>query len=184
MHKEHEDAIKFFRATQVAPRFVYAYTLLGHEYMYSKDLSNAKKCFRTAATINLRHYNAFFGLGKVSLREEEYRAAEYYFKMAFSINSSSCIICSKLAEVKHSLNKSSEALEFLECTEAGSKKPCPSLPQSHNTARSQKTTGGAGDPRRVSQSSQYFRALPNEEAVPEAGKELRGQAYPSLKWLF
>ena len=106
MHKEHEDAIKFFRrATQVAPRFVYAYTLLGHEYMYSKDLSNAKKCFRTAATINSRHYNAFFGLGKVSLREEEYRAAEYYFKMAFSINSSSCFICSRLGKVKHSLNR-------------------------------------------------------------------------------
>ena len=115
MHKEHEDAIKFFRrATQVAPRFVYAYTLLGHEYLCTKDLSNAMKCFRTAATINPRHYNAFFGLGMISLREKDYRAAEMYFKKAFSINSSSCIICSKLAEVKHSLNKSSEALEFLE----------------------------------------------------------------------
>ena len=114
MHTEHDDAIKFFRrATQVAPRFVYAYTLLEHD-MYSKDLSNAKKCFRTAATFNPRHYNAFFGLGKVSQGEKEYRAAEYYFKMAFSINSSSCIICSKLAHVKHSLNRSSEALEFLE----------------------------------------------------------------------
>ena len=115
MHKEHEDAIKFFqRATQVAPRFVYAYTLLGHGYLYTNDFSNAKKCFRTAATINPRHYNAFFGLGKISQGEEDYRAAENYFKMAFSLNSSSCIICSRLAHVKHSLNKSSEALEFLE----------------------------------------------------------------------
>ena len=115
MHKEHEDAIKFFRrATQVAPRFVYAYTLLGHEYMYSKDLSSAKKCFRTAATINPRHYNAFFGLGKVSLREENYQMAEMYFGKAFSLNSSSCVICSRLGKVKHSLNRSSEALEFLE----------------------------------------------------------------------
>ena len=130
MHTEHEDAIKFFRrATQVAPRFVYAYTLLGHEYMYSKDLSNAKKCFRTAATINPRHYNAFFGLGKVSQGEKEYRAAEYYFKMAFSINSCSCIICSKLAHVKHSLNRSSEALEFLE--HAGKLDPKSPVPLYH-----------------------------------------------------
>ena len=115
IHNEHEDAIKFFRrATQVAPRFVYAYTLLGYEYLYSKDLTNATKHFRTAATINPRHYNAFSGLGMVSLREENYHTAENYFKMAFSINSSSCIICSKLAIVKHSLNKSYEALEFLE----------------------------------------------------------------------
>ena len=115
MHKEHEDAIKFFqRATQVAPRFEYAYTLLGHEYLCTEDLSNAKKCFRTAATINPRHYNAFFGLGMISQREENYYTAEMYFGKAFSINSSSCIICSKLAKVKHLLNKSSEALEFLE----------------------------------------------------------------------
>ena len=175
MHKEHEDAIKFFRrATQVAPRFVYAYTLLGHEYVCTKDLSNARKCFRTAATINPRHYNALFGLGMISLREEDYPAVEMYFKKAFSINSSSCIICSKLAKVKHSLNRSSEALEWIQ-------KNCPSLPQSHNTAGSQKTTGGAGDPRRVSQDcpSRGFSALPNEEGVPEAGKEIRGQAYPS-----
>ena len=115
MHKEHEDAIKFFRrATQVAPRCVYAYTLLGHEYLFTKDLSNARKCFRTAATINPRHYNAFFGLGMISLREVDYHTAEYYFNKVFSINSSSCIICSKLAQVKHSLNRSSEALELLE----------------------------------------------------------------------
>ena len=112
MHKEHEDAIKFFRrATQVAPRFVYAYTLLGHEYLCTNDLSNAKKCFRTAATIN---YNAFFGLGMLFLREKDYHTAEHYFEKALSINSSSCIICSRLAQVKHSLNKSSEALVLLE----------------------------------------------------------------------
>ena len=115
IHNEHEDAIKFFqRATQVAPRFVYAYTLLGHGYLCTNDFSNAKKCFRTAATINPRHYNAFFGLGKISQDEEDYRAAEKYFKIAFSLNSSSCIICSRLAHVKHSLHRSSEALEFLE----------------------------------------------------------------------
>ena len=115
MHKEHEDAIKFFqRATQVAPRFVYPYTLLGHEYLCTGDLSNARKHFRTAVTINPRHYNALFGLGMVSLREENYKMAEMYFGKAFSINCSSCVICSRLGKVKHSLNKSTEALGFLD----------------------------------------------------------------------
>ena len=115
LNKEHEDAIKFFRrATQVAPRFVYAYTLLGHEYLCTEDLSSARKSFRTAATINPRHYNAFFGLGMISLREENFQMAELHFNKANLINSSSCIICSRLAKVKHSLHRSSEALVFLE----------------------------------------------------------------------
>ena len=115
MHKEHEDAIKFFqRATQVSPRFVYAYTLLGHEYLCTEDLTSARKNFRKAATINPRHYNAFFGLGMISLREENYEMAEMNFKRAFAINSSSCVICSRLAKVKHSLNRPSEALLLLE----------------------------------------------------------------------
>ena len=115
LNKEHEDAIKYFRrATQIAPRFVYAYTLLGHEYLCTEDLSNARKSFRTAATINPRHYNAYFGLGMISLREENFQMAEIHFNKANSINGSSCIICSRLAKVKHSLRRSSEALTYLE----------------------------------------------------------------------
>ena len=115
MHKKHNDAIKFFRhATLVAPRCMYAHTLLGHEYLCTKDLANAKVCFRAATTINPRHYNALFGLGMTFLSEGDYHTAQYFFKNALSINSSSCIICSRLAEVKHLLNNSSEALELLE----------------------------------------------------------------------
>ena len=127
LNKEHEDAIKFFRrATQVAPRFVYAYTLLGHEYLCTEDLSNARKSFRTAATINPRHYNAFFGLGMISLREENFQMAELHFNKANLINSSSCIICSRLAKVKHSLHRSSEALVFLKrARELDPKNPVP-----------------------------------------------------------
>ena len=127
MHKEHEDAIKFFRrATQVAPRFVYAYTMLGHEFLCTEDLSSARKSFRTAATINPRHYNAFFGLGMISLREEDYQMAEMNFKRAFAINSSSCVICSRLAKVRHTLNRSSEALVLLEqARRLDSKNPVP-----------------------------------------------------------
>ena len=113
--KEHEDAIKFFRrATQVAPRFVYAYTLLGHEYLCNEDLSNARKSFRIAATINPRHYNAWFGLGMISLREENFPLAQTHFSTANSINGSNCMINCRLAKVKHSLNQSAEALLYLE----------------------------------------------------------------------
>lgn len=39
LHKEHDAAIKFFqRATQVDPKFVYAYNLLGHEYFLIEEM--------------------------------------------------------------------------------------------------------------------------------------------------
>ncbi len=39
LHKEHDAAIKFFqRATQVDPKFAYAYNLLGHEYFLIEEM--------------------------------------------------------------------------------------------------------------------------------------------------
>ena len=68
LNKKHKGAIKlFYRATQVAPRFVYAYTLLGHEYICIEDLSNARKSFWTAATVTPRHYDVNFGIGMIYL---------------------------------------------------------------------------------------------------------------------
>ncbi len=38
LQKDHESAIKFFqRAIQINPRFSYAYTLLGHEYLQQEQ---------------------------------------------------------------------------------------------------------------------------------------------------
>jgi tetratricopeptide (TPR) repeat protein len=46
LHKEHDAAIKFFqRATQVDPKFVYAYNLLGHEYFLIEEMDKGKKKF-------------------------------------------------------------------------------------------------------------------------------------------
>jgi anaphase-promoting complex subunit 3 len=44
---------------QVDPTFVYAYTLLGHEYVTTEELDKAMSCFRNAVRIDARHYNAW-----------------------------------------------------------------------------------------------------------------------------
>jgi anaphase-promoting complex subunit 3 len=44
---------------QVDPTFVYAYTLLGHEYVTTEELDKAMSCFRSAVRIDARHYNAW-----------------------------------------------------------------------------------------------------------------------------
>ena len=43
LHKEHDAAIKFFqRATQIDPKFVYAYNLLGHEYFLIEEMDKGE----------------------------------------------------------------------------------------------------------------------------------------------
>ena len=87
LNKQHEGAIKFFhRAVQVAPRFVFVYTLLGHEYLCIEDLSYVKKSFWTTAIIKPRDYNAHFGQGVIYLREENFLMAELHFNKAYLIN--------------------------------------------------------------------------------------------------
>ena len=44
---------------QIDPKFAYAYTLLGHEYVTTEELDKAMACFRNALRINQRHYNAW-----------------------------------------------------------------------------------------------------------------------------
>ena len=45
------------------PRFAYAHTLLGHEYVIVEELEKALAAFRTALRIDPRHYNAWYGIG-------------------------------------------------------------------------------------------------------------------------
>jgi anaphase-promoting complex subunit 3 len=43
----------------VDPRFTYAYTLCGHEYVCNEDFDKAVACYRYAIRIDERHYNAW-----------------------------------------------------------------------------------------------------------------------------
>ena len=112
--KEHENAIKFFqRAVQVEPRFAYAYTLLGHEYVLVEELDKALNCFRTAARLDHRHYNAWYGVGLTYYKQERFQLAEMYYRKALSINPASPILMCHVAVVQHALQKTDKALETL-----------------------------------------------------------------------
>ena len=45
---------------QVNPNFAYAFTLLGHEYVFTEELDKAMSCFRNAIRVDPRHYNAWY----------------------------------------------------------------------------------------------------------------------------
>jgi len=112
--KEHETAIRFFqRAVQVKPRFAYAYTLLGHEYVIVEELEKALGAFRTALRIDSRHYNAWYGIGLTYFKQERFQLAEFYYKKALAINPYSPILMCHVAVVQHSLQKTERALNTL-----------------------------------------------------------------------
>lgn len=112
--KEHENAIKFFqRAVQVEPRFAYAYTLLGHEYVLVEELDKALSCFRTAVRIDKRHYNSWYGIGLTYYKQERFQQALMYYNKALSINPSSPILMCHVAVVQHALKKTDHALNTL-----------------------------------------------------------------------
>ncbi|XP_019763523.1 cell division cycle protein 27 homolog isoform X1 [Dendroctonus ponderosae] len=111
LHKEHDTAIKFFqRAVQVDPKFHYAYTLLGHEYITTEELDKAMSCFWNAVRINPRHYNAWFGVGTIYSKQERYSLAEWNYSRALSINPKSSVILCHIGMVQHALKQTDKAL--------------------------------------------------------------------------
>uniref|UniRef100_A0A7N0V223 Uncharacterized protein n=1 Tax=Kalanchoe fedtschenkoi TaxID=63787 RepID=A0A7N0V223_KALFE len=127
LQKDHETALKTFqRAWQLNSRFAYAHTLCGHEYVALEDLENGIKSYQEALRNDSRHYNAWYGLGMIYLRQEKYDFAEHHFRMAYRIHPRSSVIMSYLGTALHALQKSAEALEMIvKAIEADKKNPLP-----------------------------------------------------------
>ncbi|KAE8670799.1 Cell division cycle protein 27-like protein B [Hibiscus syriacus] len=115
LQKDHETALKNFqRAVQLNPRFAYAHTLCGHEYVALEDFENGIKSYQNALRIDYRHYNAWYGLGMIYLRQEKFEFSEHHFGMAFQINSRSSVIMSFLGTALHALKKSEDAIKMMD----------------------------------------------------------------------
>uniref|UniRef100_A0A1D1ZFP6 Cell division cycle protein 27 B n=1 Tax=Anthurium amnicola TaxID=1678845 RepID=A0A1D1ZFP6_9ARAE len=115
LQKDHETALKNFqRAVHLNPRFTYAHTLCGHEYVALEDFENGIKCYQSALQVDERHYNAWYGLGVVYLHQEKFQFAEHHFRRAFRINPRSSVLMCYLGMALHSLKKYEDALEMME----------------------------------------------------------------------
>ena len=80
LQREHETAIKFFgRAIQLNQNFAYAHTLCGHEFVANEDYDSGKKCYQAALKADQSHYNAWWGLGNISYKQEKFPEAHQYF---------------------------------------------------------------------------------------------------------
>lgn len=111
--KDHEQALKCFkRATQLDPKFAYAYTLQGHEHMANEEYDKALTAFRQSISADRRHYNAYYGIGMVYEKLGNYDKAYTHFHSAHIIHPMNavliCCIGTVLEKQKHVL----QALQY------------------------------------------------------------------------
>lgn len=101
---DHDQAIKMFsRATQLDPKFAYAYTLQGHEHLANEELDKAFLAFRLAISANNRHYNGWYGLGRAYEMQHKFSFAEQHYRAAFAINPKNDLLAMKIGSVSNPL---------------------------------------------------------------------------------
>ena len=122
LQRDHDQALKCFkRATQIDPKFAYAFTLQGHEHVANEEYDKALSAYRSSIAAENRHYNAWYGLGKVFEKQGKYVFAEQHYRTAASINPTNpvlvcCIgmVLEKLKNHKAALLQYSHACELSE----------------------------------------------------------------------
>jgi len=100
LQKEQEQALKCFRkAQQLGASYSYAYTLCGHELVACDQVQEAVSMYNQAIACDPKHYNAWWGLGNIYMRQQDYPKARYHFNRAVEINGRNSILLASLAQV-------------------------------------------------------------------------------------
>jgi anaphase-promoting complex subunit 3 len=93
LQREHEQALKCFkRSTQLDSSFAYGFTLQGHEYIANEEFEKALDAYRSAIAADPRHYNAWYGLGKVYEKMGKWSIAEQHYRTAAKINPTNAVL--------------------------------------------------------------------------------------------
>ena len=100
LQRDHDQALKCFkRATQIDPKFAYAFTLQGHEHVANEEYDKALSAYRAAIGAESRHYNAWYGLGRVFEKQGKYNFAEQHYRTAASINPTNPVLVTCIGNV-------------------------------------------------------------------------------------
>ncbi|KAG7108274.1 Protein bimA like protein [Verticillium longisporum] len=117
--REPDQALRCFkRATQVDPKFAYAFTLQGHEHVANEEYEKALGAYRQAITADQRHYNAYYGMGKVHEKLGNYDKARIHFHTASMINPTNAVLICCVGSVLEKQKQMGLALQaFTKATE-------------------------------------------------------------------
>lgn len=111
LQRDHDQALKCFkRATQLDPKFAYAFTLQGHEHVSNEEYDKALAAYRAAIAVDKRHYNAWYGLGKVYEKQGRYAFAECHYRSAATINPTNAVLLCCIGTVLEKMKNPKAAL--------------------------------------------------------------------------
>ncbi len=111
LQRDHDQALKCFkRATQIDPKFAYAFTLQGHEHIANEEYDKALSAYRSSIAAENRHYNAWYGLGKVFEKQGKYAFAEQHYRTAANINPTNALLMVRIGTVLEKLKNPKAAL--------------------------------------------------------------------------
>lgn len=109
--RDHEQALRCFkRATQLNPKFAYAFTLQGHEHVANEEYEKAQICYRAGMSADQRHYNAWYGVGRVYDKLGNYDKALAHFAAASKINPTNAVLICCIGTVYEKQKNPREAL--------------------------------------------------------------------------
>ncbi|KAI1268265.1 tetratricopeptide [Xylariaceae sp. FL1019] len=111
--RDHEQALRCFkRATQLNPKFAYAFTLQGHEHVSNEEYEKALTAYRQAISADRRHYNAYYGIGRVYEKLGSYDKAYSHFQSASTINPTNAVLICCIGNVLEKQRQIGQALEY------------------------------------------------------------------------
>lgn len=111
LQSDHDQALKCFkRATQLDPSFAYAFTLQGHEHVSNEDHNKALDAYRHGISADTRHYNAWYGLGRVYEKMGKLEFAEHHYRTAAEINPTNAVLVCCIGMILDRMGKPKEAL--------------------------------------------------------------------------
>jgi len=108
---KHERAITYFqRALRLAPDFLSAWTLMGHEYVELHNTAAAVSCYREAISVSDSDFRAWYGLGQTYEMLHLYQYALYYFRKATALRPSDPRMWSAVASCLSRLGNTLDAI--------------------------------------------------------------------------
>ncbi|RFU28092.1 hypothetical protein B7463_g8252, partial [Scytalidium lignicola] len=111
--RDHEQALRCFkRATQLNPKFAYAFTLQGHEHVANEEYDKALTSYREGMAADKRHYNAYYGVGRVYEKLGNFEKAYSHFQAASSINPTNAVLICCIGTVLEKQKQPRQALQY------------------------------------------------------------------------
>ncbi|KAI5951079.1 CDC27 [Candida jiufengensis] len=115
LNHEPDEAIRCFnKSIKLNSKFIYAYTLKGHEYFSNDNYEMSLENFRISLLLDSRHFNALYGIGMIYMNLGDYSKSDYYFRKAISINPINIILICCCGMILEKLNKKQQALKQYE----------------------------------------------------------------------